>query len=43
MWLLQDMGRVPGVYIAGALVPALVITIPFYFDYSVPPQLTPKR
>ena len=38
-WLLQDMGRVPGVYIAGALVPALIITILFYFDHSVSSQL----
>ena len=36
---LQDMGRVPGVYIAGALVPALIITILFYFDHSVSSQL----
>ncbi len=33
------MGRVPGVYIAGALVPALIITILFYFDHSVSSQL----
>jgi len=37
--LKQDMGQVPGVYIAGALVPALVITILFYFDHSVSSQL----
>ena len=36
---LQDMGRVPRVYIAGALVPALIITILFYFDHSVSSQL----
>jgi hypothetical protein len=36
---LQDMGRVPGVYIAGALVPALIITILFYFDHAVSSQL----
>ena len=36
---LQDMGKVPGAYIAGALVPALVITILFYFDHSVSSQL----
>lgn len=35
----RDMGQVPGVYIAGALVPALVITILFYFDHSVSSQL----
>lgn len=35
----QDMGQVPGVYIAGALVPALIITILFYFDHSVSSQL----
>lgn len=33
------MGQVPGVYIAGALVPALIITILFYFDHSVSSQL----
>lgn len=33
------MGQVPGVYIAGAFVPALVITILFYFDHSVSSQL----
>lgn len=36
---LQDMGKVPGAYIAGALVPALIITILFYFDHSVSSQL----
>ena len=36
---MQDMGQVPGVYIAGALVPALAITILFYFDQSVSAQL----
>lgn len=36
---MQDMGQVPGVYIAGALVPALIITILFYFDHSVSSQL----
>ena len=35
----QDMGKVPGAYIAGALVPALIITILFYFDHSVSSQL----
>lgn len=35
----RDMGQVPGVYIAGALVPALIITILFYFDHSVSSQL----
>ena len=29
----------PGAYIAGALVPALIITILFYFDHSVSSQL----
>lgn len=29
----------PGVYVAGALVPALIITILFYFDHSVSSQL----
>lgn len=33
------MGKVPGAYIAGALVPALIITILFYFDHSVSSQL----
>ena len=36
---MQDMGKVPGAYIAGALVPALIITILFYFDHSVSSQL----
>lgn len=29
----------PGAYIAGALVPALIITVLFYFDHSVSSQL----
>ena len=37
---MQDMGKVPGAYIAGALVPALIITILFYFDHSVSSQLS---
>lgn len=37
--LLQDMAMVPGAYIAGAIVPALIITILFYFDHSVSSQL----
>ena len=40
LWLpLQDMGRVPGTYIGAALVPALIITVLFYFDHSVSSQL----
>ncbi|KAL3150270.1 Boron transporter 1 [Trebouxia sp. C0010 RCD-2024] len=35
----RDMGAVPGAYIAGALVPALIITVLFYFDHSVSSQL----
>ena len=35
----QDMGKVPGTYIAAALVPALIITVLFYFDHSVSSQL----
>ena len=38
-YALQDMGAVPGAYIAGALVPALIITVLFYFDHSVSSQL----
>lgn len=33
------MGEVPGTYIAAALVPAILITILFYFDHSVSSQL----
>ena len=39
----QDMGKVPGAFIAGALVPALIITILFYFDHSVSSQLAQVR
>eukprot|EP00891_Asterochloris_glomerata_P004773 jgi/Astpho2/4773/fgenesh1_pm.00067_%23_74_t len=33
------MSAVPGAYIAGALIPALIITVLFYFDHSVSSQL----
>lgn len=33
------MGQVPGKYIAAALIPAILITILFYFDHSVSSQL----
>lgn len=33
------MGAVPGSYIAAALVPALMISILFYFDHTVSAQL----
>lgn len=33
------MGEVPGAYITAALVPAILITILFYFDHSVSSQL----
>lgn len=36
---LQRMGEVPGAYIAGALIPGLIITVLFYFDHSVSSQL----
>ena len=39
----QRMGEVPGTYIAGALVPALIITVLFYFDHSVSSQLAQAR
>lgn len=35
----QDMGKVPGGFIAGATIPALIITILFFFDHSVSAQL----
>lgn len=41
--VLQRMGEVPGTYIAGALVPALIITVLFYFDHSVSSQLAQAR
>ena len=33
------MGNVSGVYVAGALVPALIITILFFFDHNVSSQM----
>ena len=33
------MGQVPGSYIAGALIPALLIAILFYFDHTVSAQM----
>ena len=36
---MQDLGRVPGPYIAAALLPALVITLLFFFDHSVSSQM----
>ena len=33
------MGNVSAVYIAAALVPALIITILFYFDHNVSAQM----
>ena len=36
---LQEMGKVPGSYVAGALVPALLIAILFYFDHTVSAQM----
>ncbi|KAK9807489.1 hypothetical protein WJX72_000529 [[Myrmecia] bisecta] len=35
----KDMGSVPGTYVAAALIPALIITVLFYFDHSVSSQL----
>ena len=37
--LLQDLGKVPGAYIGAALLPALVITLLFFFDHSVSSQM----
>ena len=37
--LMQRMGEVPGTYIAGALIPALIIAILFYFDHTVSAQM----
>ena len=37
--VVQDLGKVPGPYIAAALVPALVITLLFFFDHSVSAQM----
>ena len=36
---LQDLGKVPGAYIAAALLPAIVITLLFFFDHSVSSQM----
>lgn len=33
------MAKVPGWAIGGALIPALIITVLFYFDHSVSSQL----
>ncbi len=33
------MGELPGSYVAGALVPALLIAILFYFDHTVSAQM----
>lgn len=33
------MGEVPGSYVAGALIPALLIAILFYFDHTVSAQM----
>ena len=35
LWLVQSMKDVPPAYIAAALIPALLITVLFYFDHSV--------
>lgn len=35
----QDMGSVSGRWIAAAMVPALLITILFFFDHNVSAQL----
>lgn len=37
--IVQEMGQVPGSYIAGALIPALLIAILFYFDHTVSAQM----
>ena len=35
----QDLGRVPSPFIAAALLPALVITLLFFFDHSISSQM----
>lgn len=37
--MVQDLGKVPGAYIAAALLPAIVITLLFFFDHSVSSQM----
>ena len=37
--MLQEMGQVPGTYIAAALIPALLIAVLFYFDHTVSAQM----
>ena len=36
---LQDMGKVSGKYIAAGLIPALIITVLFFFDHNVSSQM----
>ena len=35
----QDMIKVPALYILGAVIPALMIAVLYYFDHSVSAQL----
>ena len=37
--MLQDMGKVSGRYIVAGLIPALIITILFFFDHNVSSQM----
>ena len=37
------MGNVGGAYIAGALVPAAIITVLFYFDHNVSSQMAQQE
>jgi len=39
----EEMTRVPGTYIAGALIPAAIIALLFYFDHNVSSQLAQQE
>ncbi len=39
---LQDLGQLPGKWVAGALVPAVIIVILFYFDHNVSSQMAQR-
>ena len=41
--VLQDMLHVPLVYIIGAIVPATMIAVLYYFDHSVASQLAQQK
>lgn len=40
---LQDMGKVPVVYIFGAIIPALMIAGLYFFDHSVASQMAQQK